>query len=368
MDKKVLSAAPPPIEERCEIKCSQDYSPETFLSNDKKTHDDATPATPSKKVSCDCATPAAPSKKVSFDCVTPSPTSNKREGTSSSNQVANSTAYSSVTAALLALNLASNATSHSSFRPKRRSHHAPNGTSIFPPLKRESKVSHFNSPSLPDNEMSSASKVRCASASSFTAILTSASIESRLKPPKLKKIKETKKKKTSNLEKKDFHMSTIFSSSKSSSATFCGILKKSAFASYSIPPNENDKFITSSEHLFSKFKCSPKHHGHIHETNGNVSESMTSDLTSHASSKCSSRNTHESKFEHLKNSRFVSTSFIFRKRDASSNENILSSTSNAYPSFSKCSTHRIEGISKFDPSTKSSPIFKDNLDSKHPPF
>ena len=155
-------------------------------------------------------------------------------------------------------------------------------------------------------------------------------------------------------------MSTIFLSLEKSHGTFRGILKKSTFNSYSALPNENDMLNISSEHLCSKFKCSPEHRSFHHKTYENAFEPITVGSPSHTSFKPSSRNIYESKVEHLKNLRFVSTSFIFRKRSTSSNENVSSSTSNAYPSFSKCSTHHIEGASKFDPPTKSSPILKTN--------
>ena len=60
--------------------------------------------------------------------------------------------------------------------------------------------------------------------------------------------------------------------------------------SCSLLPCRNDKLSASSEHLVSKFKCSPKLRGFNHETNENVFESATSDSLLHASFKSSSRN------------------------------------------------------------------------------
>ena len=97
---------------------------------------------------------------------------------------------------------------------------------------------------------------------------------------------------------------------------------------------EHDVFNISSEHLCPKFKCSPEHRSFHHKTYQNVFEPITSGSPSQTSSKCSSRNICKSKFEHLKNSRFVSTSFIFRKRDALSNENVSSSAPETYSSRS----------------------------------
>lgn len=256
MGKKVAFAVPSSIEGRCEIKCSQDYSPEipsqeTLHSskdfekpvapfNSKTSHPIEPETSPAKVNPHDFITPMKV-KKVSFKedntsrIMTPLP----RIITPSSSQPTSRYAKKKktqlviVTSTLIASTFTCNAKSESVFRPKRRTSKAPPTQEVFPPLKK--------SPS-------------------------------------------------------------------------------------------------------SSFEMRPS-----------------------SSSKCSSRNAYESNFKHLKNSRFVSTSFIFRKRDAAPNENISSSTSNAYPSFSKCSTHCIEGISKFDPSTNSSPIFKDNLDSKYPP-
>ena len=242
--------------------------------------------------------------------------------------------------------------SDSAFRPNRRPWKAPQTQKAFPSLKRIPPSSSDIHSSFPSSNK--VSKVACdlkfyADSCAFpsSAIITS-------DDAKTKKIKETKKKKTSNLEKKDFNISTIFSSLKKSSATFRGILKRSTFTSHPLLPYENNKFNISSEHLVSRFKCSPEQYGHIHETNGNVSESMTSDLISHTSFKTSSRNIHESKFEHVKNSRFVSTSFIFRKRDTSSKENVSSSTSETHSSPSKCSNHHEKPNPYHPPSNSSS--------------
>ena len=110
--------------------------------------------------------------------------------------------------------------------------------------------------------------------------------------------------------------------------------------------DENNMFNISSEHFCSKFKCSPEHHGNLHETNGsvnkNIFEPATADSAFYASSKCSSRNIHHaSKFEHLRHSRFSSTRKVFQHHFYSKHPSF------DHPSFSKCSIHRAEGISKF---------------------
>ena len=130
--------------------------------------------------------------------------------------------------------------------------------------------------------------------------------------------------------------------------------------SHSLLPYGNNKFNTSSKHLVSKLLCAPEYRSFNHEINESVFESITSGLQLHASFKPSSRNIYELKFKHLKNSRFVSVSFIFRKRSTSSRESDLGSTSKPYSSFSKCSTYHEEEISAFDSSTKSSPVLKTN--------
>ena len=221
----------------------QDDITHDMTLNDKKIQDDATPATPSKKVSfncishshptstcaaptskcaaisstcampaskcatpsptcttpaSNCATPKSicvtatsdletPKKEISANFVTPSPTSEESTRPSTSNQVANLSKHASAALALVALNLASNAASYSSFRPKRRSHHEPTNTSICPPLKRESKASCFPSPSLHAPKKASISRVKCASTPSFLQILAMLSAKSRLDPLPLKK-------------------------------------------------------------------------------------------------------------------------------------------------------------------------------------
>lgn len=84
-------------------------------------------------------TPTTPKKGISMNFVTPSPTSEDSARSSTSNQVANLSNYSSVTSALVTLNLVSSAASHLSFRSKRRSHHAPTNISIYPVLKGNQK-------------------------------------------------------------------------------------------------------------------------------------------------------------------------------------------------------------------------------------
>ena len=100
--------------------------------------------------------------------VTPSPTSEDSERSSTSNQVANFSNCSSAASALATLTLVSNDASHSSFRSKRRSHHAPTNIPIYPLFKRESKPSCFASPGLPIPKKASTSRVKCASTDSFS--------------------------------------------------------------------------------------------------------------------------------------------------------------------------------------------------------
>ena len=416
MDKKVLFAVPSCIEGRSEVKCSKAYSPEIFL-HPNSAHEDVLPSSESDSAHEDIPpssefeiTPFASlnstqkdaslsirptnsetsspiesetySRKVDpSDFITPKKVSFKehdapkvtedpspRITTPSSSQPASTcrkkkkNQLAIVTSTLIASSLTSNVESHSVLRPKRRPSKAPLTQEVFPPLKKSPSSSLEMHPSS-----SSSNKVSMFT-SDFKFHLDSCEFPSSAiitsDDAKPKKIEDAKKK-TFNLEKKDFNMSTIFSSSKKSSATFRGILKKSTFTSYSLPPHGNNVFNISSEHLVSRFKCSPEHRGFHHKTHENVFKSITSGLPSHTSFKPSSRNIYESKFKHLKNSRFVSTSFVFRKRDASSNENDSSSTSKTHSSLSKCSTHHKEEMSKFDPPTKSSPILKTN--PCHPP-
>ena len=112
--------------------------------------------------------PTTPKKGISMNFVTPSPTSEDSARSSTSNQVANLSSCSSVASALATLTLVSNAASHSSFRPKRRSHHAPTNIPIYPLFKRESKPSCFASPGLPTPKKASTSRVECASTDSFS--------------------------------------------------------------------------------------------------------------------------------------------------------------------------------------------------------
>ena len=63
--------------------------------------------------------------------VTPSPPS-KEELKPSTSKV--DASHSAITSTLLVLSLRSNPSSHSSLRPKRRSHHTPNNISMYPPF------------------------------------------------------------------------------------------------------------------------------------------------------------------------------------------------------------------------------------------
>ena len=69
--------------------------------------------------------------------VTPSPSSEQdiRPSSPPSDRSTRQSSLSTVTSSLFVLNLASNAASHSFFRPKRRPHHAPTNSSVYPPLK-----------------------------------------------------------------------------------------------------------------------------------------------------------------------------------------------------------------------------------------
>ena len=162
-------------------------------------------------------THATPKRGISMNLVTPSPTLEENARLLASNRIANSSSYSSATLALVTLNLVSNAASHSSFRPKRRSHHAPTDTSIYSPLKRESKASCFTSLSLPTPKKASTSKVKCALSPSFPQILTAISEESCLKPSKPKK---------NEIAKEEVTLKNIFASSKKGSAPFHKILEE----------------------------------------------------------------------------------------------------------------------------------------------
>ena len=193
IDKKIqddITSAAHDITLNDEIQDDMTSAMHNITLNDKKIQDDITPAAPSKKVSfnctphshptstCEaptpkcaaisstCATPASkcvtpsstcvtlasncatprpicatatsdletPKKGISMNLVTPSSTSEESTRPSTANQVAHLSKCSSAASALVALNLASNSASYNSFRPKRRSHHAPTNTSIYPPL------------------------------------------------------------------------------------------------------------------------------------------------------------------------------------------------------------------------------------------
>ena len=115
--------------------------------------------------------------------------------------------HSTITSALLFLNLASNAASYSSLRTKRRSHHAPNNIGTYPPSKRESNISCLTLPSPSASRNISISKMKHAS-TTFPKILTAPSIEACAEPSALKN------KATIN---EGFNVSTIFSSSSKNS-------------------------------------------------------------------------------------------------------------------------------------------------------
>jgi len=206
---------------------------EDVSSSNSETHSPIEPETYSRKIhQINFITP----KKVSFKeddlsrfeedpsprTITPSPANKSAEpevispystrlpSSSKSKKV------SMIASTLVISALASNVTSHSSFRPKRRSHHAPTNVSIHLPLNRESKTSYFTSPSISTTEKGSTSKVKCASMPSFPVILTSPPIESRLKSSKSKK----------NKIMEEVTLKRIFSSSKKGSVTFRKILEE----------------------------------------------------------------------------------------------------------------------------------------------
>ena len=61
----------------------------------------------------------------------------KRPSSPTADRTATNYSHSTITSALLVLNLASNYASHSSFRPKRRPHHSPTNINTYPLLKKE---------------------------------------------------------------------------------------------------------------------------------------------------------------------------------------------------------------------------------------
>ena len=82
--------------------------------------------------------PFAPKKAMieNKNIVTLLPVSEKVLTSSSLKFTSSHPSYSTVASSLVALNLASNAASHSSFRPKRRSHHVPTCAKDHPPIKK----------------------------------------------------------------------------------------------------------------------------------------------------------------------------------------------------------------------------------------
>ena len=209
---------------------------------------------------------------------------------------------------------------------KRRSHRAPTSTSICPPLKRESKASCFTSPSLPTPKRASTSKVKCASSPSFPQILTATPVESHLEPSTQKK---------NAIAKEELSMNDIFASSKKGSATFRKILEENGIFT---PASHDLSALTSkapcdgeptdlfsfqlSEHLSAP-------HVSSHESEDNSYSSETPSLSSHLSSTSQLHSIVESKFNHLKNSRFYSTSMIFRDRTSKSTSEVHISSSSS---------------------------------------
>ena len=128
-----------------------------------------------------------------------------------------------ITSALLVLNLASNASYHSSLRPKRRYPHVPKNISMHHSLKRESNVSYFtvHNPSL--FSKISASKANHAPTPCLHKILTVPSVESCTEPHASSK--EISMKKEETTMKKEFNVNDIFSSSRKRHSTFRKALK-----------------------------------------------------------------------------------------------------------------------------------------------
>ena len=310
-----------------------------------------TPASKCATPSSNCVTPRSicvtatsdlgtPKKGISMNLVTPSPTSEESARSSTSNQVAHSSKYSSVASALVALNLASNAASHSSFRPKRRSHHSPTNTSIYPPLKRKSKASYFDSSSLPTSKKASVSRVKCASTPSFLQTLAMLPAESCLDPLSLKKNEiltsdESKLKKLRDLKKKLenrkledlFHGkkgSKSFIKNLSSSDPFTLCISSSILSSTA--PIENTKVHRSSSlsptsSSFDSFSTSKNHSECL---------SSCSSLSSETEfmKRKTSFETKKRDFSHLHSSRFLSTRKVSKHHVDSKHPSFNSSSSN----------------------------------------
>ena len=107
--------------------------------------------------------------------------------------------------ALVASTLAANALSHSSFRPKRRTHKSPGNIQVYPHVKKTSSSSYFMTTSPFTPEKKRGLKSEPSSPPTFPKILSTPPKESREKPSS----SQTK----SNL-KKEFNTKTIFSSSR----------------------------------------------------------------------------------------------------------------------------------------------------------
>ena len=327
--------------------------------NDKKIQDDITPAFKCATPRSICATATSdletPKRGISMNFVTPSPTSEESTRSSTSCQVVHSSKYSSAMSALVAFNLASNAASHSSFRPKRRSHHAPTNTSIYPPLKRESKASYFDSPSLPTPKKTSVSRVKCASTPSFLQTLTTPPAKSRLDPlspkkneiltsdeSKAKKLRDIKKKLESRKLEDLFHGkkgSKSFIKNLSSLDSFTPCISSSILSSTAPIENKNvhrSSSISSTSSSFESFLTSSNHFEYSSSRSRLPSTSFVSSHESEDSPYSSETSSSSSETEFIKRK----TSFVIKKRD------LFHLHSSRFPSTRK--------------------VFKNHLDSKLP--
>ena len=224
--------------------------------------------------------------------------------------------HSTITSDLLVLNLACNAESHSLFRSKRRAHRAPNNIVIYPPLKRESDVFCFISPSPSASRTASTLKVKHAYTPSFPKILATLSKES---------FAETSASKNEPTVKKGFNLNNIFSSSSKISSTFHKVLREkrsitptrhsenfsSAFA-HSISSHDESNFLHTL--LNSELKSPSISHVFSSETEDIMHSSKTSSLSSYLPPTSSFQCSFESKFTHLKNSRLNSKYLVLRGR------------------------------------------------------
>ena len=190
---------------------------------------------------------------------------------------------------------------------------------ICPPLKKVSNVSYFHSTSLPSAKKTSKFKSK-STLPSFPKILTATSTESSSKTP-APKVKST-------LEKK-LNLGTVFSSVRNTSFKFEEALYSESFTSLTRPSEQNldvskDKFYSPTS--LSKNECSPVKDILLHDEvippiiEGTLPSFVTSSLSSYPYLTNPSTTIFESKFTHLKNSRFESTSFAFRDRTLKSVE------------------------------------------------